>query len=133
MVATITSSAEYKEAILALLPDQGRWSETEYLWLTDHTSRLVEFTDGNIEPLPMPTDKHQTIAEFFLFTFAAFLLPLGGKVHLAAIRLRVCPGKFREPDVLLVKNAKDPRRCNRYWTGADLTLEVVSDDKPERD
>jgi Uma2 family endonuclease len=32
-----------------------------------------------------------------------------------------------------VKSSKDRRRANRYWTGADLTLEVVSKDKPERD
>jgi Uma2 family endonuclease len=47
------------------------------------------------------------------------------------LRLRV--GKFREPDLLLVLDAKDPRRQNRFWTGADLVLEVVSKDHPERD
>jgi Uma2 family endonuclease len=125
--------SEYKELILDLLPDQGRWSDTEYLWLTEHTNRLVEFTDGTIEPLPMPTDIHQTIAEFFLFVFTAFLKPLGGKAHIAPIRLRIRRGKYREPDILLVKSSKDRRRANRYWTGADLTLEVVSKDKPERD
>src|SRR5438105_352863 len=26
----------------------------------------------------------------------------------------------------------DPRRQNRFWLGADLALEVVSEDKPER-
>src|SRR5258707_732732 len=36
-------------------------------------------------------------------------------------------------DLLLVKDAKDPRRQNRFWLGADLTLEVVSEDKPARD
>lgn len=29
--------------------------------------------------------------------------------------------------------ASDPRRQNRFWTGADLALEVVSSDKPSRD
>jgi Uma2 family endonuclease len=29
--------------------------------------------------------------------------------------------------------ANDPRGQNRFWTGADLALEVVSEDKPERD
>jgi Uma2 family endonuclease len=33
----------------------------------------------------------------------------------------------------LVLDAKNPRRQNRFWQGADLTLEVVSADKPERD
>ncbi|MBI3822902.1 MAG: Uma2 family endonuclease [Planctomycetes bacterium] len=132
MIAT-PSLGEYKQTILDLLPNQGHWSDEEYLWLTDHTTRLVEFTDGNIEPLPMPTDLHQSIAEFFLFLFTSFLNPQGGKAHMAAVRLKIRRGKYREPDVLLVKSAKDKRRRNRYWVGADLTLEVVSKDKPERD
>jgi Uma2 family endonuclease len=61
------------------------------------------------------------------------LKPRGGKVHFAPLRLRIGPGKFREPDLLLLLSATDPRRQNRYWTGADLALEVVSEDKPERD
>src|SRR5581483_6797145 len=88
---------------------------------------------GYLEPLPMPTDIHQSIAEFFFMAFSAFLAPIGGRAHLMGIRLRIRKGKYREPDVLLVKAAKDSRRANRYWTGADLTLEVVSPDKPERD
>ncbi|MFN8514323.1 MAG: Uma2 family endonuclease [Chloroflexia bacterium] len=43
------------------------------------------------------------------------------------------PRKFREPDLLLLLNARDPRRQNRYWLGADLAVEIVSPDKPERD
>ena len=42
-------------------------------------------------------------------------------------------GKHREPDILLVREASDPRRQNRYWLGADLVAEVVSPDDPERD
>ena len=34
---------------------------------------------------------------------------------------------------LVLLSATDPRRQNRFWTGADLALEVVSEDKPERD
>ena len=41
-------------------------------------------------------------------------------------------GNF-EPDLLLLLSATDPRRHNRFWDGADLALEVVSEDKPERD
>ena len=47
--------------VLDLLPPQGQWSEEMYLWLTDHTNRFIEFTDGYIEVLPMPTDAHQSI------------------------------------------------------------------------
>jgi len=32
-----------------------------------------------------------------------------------------------------VLDTHDPRAQNRYWTGADLVMEVVSPDAPERD
>jgi Uma2 family endonuclease len=119
--------------LLDLLPNQGCWTEDEYLWLTDHTNRRVEFTDGYLEVLPIPTDRHEGVLHFFLFALAAFVHPSGGKVYVSGIRLRIRTGKFREPDLLLVKSAADPRRRNRFWKGADMTLEVVSKDKPERD
>src|SRR5205823_14632832 len=71
--------------------------------------------------------------KFLLFAFAGFVEPPGGIVQFAPLRLRIRPGKFREPDLLLVLSANDERRQNAFWTGADLALEVVSEDKPERD
>jgi hypothetical protein len=53
-----TSQAELKKWLLEVLPGQGRWSEDEYLWLTDHTNRLVEFTDGYIEVPPHDTRRY---------------------------------------------------------------------------
>jgi Uma2 family endonuclease len=119
--------------LFELLPGQGHWSEEEYLALTDHSSRPVEYTDGFLEVLPMPTDKHQSVLGFLFLAFHQFIQPRGGKVHFAALRLRIRPGKYREPDLLLLLSAHDLRRQNRYWLGADLALEVVSEDKPERD
>ena len=51
----------------------------------------------------------------------------------APLRLRIRDGKFREPDLLLVTDADDPRCRNDYWLGADLVAEVVSPDNPDRD
>jgi Uma2 family endonuclease len=124
---------DQKKMLLDLLPDQGQWSDEEYLWLTDHTNRLVELSDGVVEVLPMPTDRHQAILSFMFLAFHAFVAPLGGKVRFAALRLRLRTGKFREPDLLLMLSAKDARAQNRFWTGADLVLEVVSQDHPVRD
>lgn len=129
----MTSPREYRQVILDLLPQQGAVDEEDYLWLTDHTSRLIEFTDGYIEVLPMPTDEHQSILDWFVAEFRGFIHPRGGKVLFAPLRLRLRDGKLREPDLLLLRDAADPRRQNRYWLGADLVLEVVSRDKPERD
>ena len=81
----------------------------------------------------MPTDKHQTILLFLYDLFRAFLNSRGGKVLVAPLRLRLQSRLYREPDLLLLCNAKDERRQERYWLGADLVVEVVSPDKPERD
>ncbi len=130
---TLPSDMEWKDALEGILPRQGEWSEDEYLVLTDHRRRLVEFTDGLLEILPITTDKHQAILGFLYLAFLGFLEPKGGKVRFSPLRLRIRPGKFREPDLLLLRSAADPRRENRFWLGADLALEVVSDEKPERD
>ena len=133
-LTTGTQSAdEWKNLLDDILPAQGEWSEDEYLVLTEHRNRLVEYTDGFLEALPMPTDKHQSVLKFLLFAFSAFVESRGGKVQFAPLRLQIRSGKFREPDLLLLLSAADPRRQNRFWLGADLALEVVSDEKPERD
>jgi Uma2 family endonuclease len=120
--------------VALLFPPQGEWSEDDYLWLTDHTKHLVELTDGHIEVLPMPTDEHQRMVLFLYRALYAFLAAHGiGIVLVAPLRLRLRTGRYREPDVLVLLSATDARRSNRYWTGADLVLEVVSSDDPKRD
>jgi Uma2 family endonuclease len=126
--------AEPAWEVALLFPAQGEWSEDEYLWLTDHTRGMVEFSDGRVEVLPMSTDEHQRIVLFLYRALYAFLAARGlGIVLVAPLRLRVRPGWYREPDLLLLLSADDPRRSNQYWTGADLVLEVVSPDDPQRD
>jgi Uma2 family endonuclease len=127
------STQEWKDLLEDILPPQGAWSEDEYLVLTDHRNRLIEFTDGFLEALPMPTDKHQSVLQFLFLGFLGYVGARGGKVHFAPLRLRIRPGKFREPDLVLLTSADDARRQNRFWLGADLALEVVSEEKPERD
>ncbi len=132
-VKTATGSTpEWKDLLVELLPPQGQWSEDEYLVLTDHRNRLVEFTDGFLEVLLMPTDNHQSVLKFLFLAFYSFVEP-SGTAQFAPLRLQIRPGKFREPDLLMLISASDPRRQNRFWLGADLALEVVSEEKPERD
>jgi Uma2 family endonuclease len=126
--------AEPAWEVALLFPAQGEWSEDEYLWLTDHTRCLVELTDGHVEVLPMPTDEHQRIVLFLYRALYAFLAARGlGIVLVAPLRLRLRPGRYREPDLLLLLSANDSRRSHRYWTGADLVLEVVGPDDPQCD
>ena len=81
LTTTLPSAQEWKDVLEEILPPQGEWSEDEYLVLTDHRNRLVEFTDGFLEVLPMPTDKHQAILGFLFLAFLGFMEPRGGKVH----------------------------------------------------
>ena len=118
---------------LDLQPLQGLWTEAQYLKLTDQSNHLIEFTDGVIEVLPMPTRDHQNIVRFLFLALHTFLQQLGGTVLFGPLRLQVRPGKQREPDLLLLLDANDLRNQNRYWLGADLVVEVVSADNPERD
>src|SRR5438552_2883596 len=108
-------------------------SEEEYLRLTGGSRRLLEFADGSIEVLPMSTDKHQVISRFLFLALFARTQRLGGSVLYAPLRLQIREGKYREPDLLFVADANDPRRQNAYWLGADLVVEIVSPDDPERD
>jgi Uma2 family endonuclease len=118
---------------LDLEPLQGLWSVEQYLRLSNQTNHLLEFTDGVIEVLPMPTRDHQVIVAFLYEVLLLLLRPRGGKVLFAPLRVQVRPGKFREPDLLVLRDARDPRNQNDYWLGADLVIEIVSPDRPARD
>ncbi len=124
---------EFSLQIAELLPAQGEWSEEDYLWLTDSTNRMIEFTNGRIDVLPMPTEHHQAISAYLYMALLTFITRIGGKIFYAPLRVRVKARKFREPDLLLLLSADDPRRHNRFWEGADLVVEIVSPENPDRD
>ena len=123
------SQAQVNGLVEEVFP-QGCWGDDAYLWLTDHTRRLVELTDGYLEILPMPSRGHQRILAFLYSAFHAFLRSTGGEVLFAPLRLRIRQGKFREPDLLVVRDARDARSGDRFWTGADAVVEVISPDRP---
>ena len=109
----VPAAHDWKDLLKDLLPPQGCWTEEAYLVLTDHRIRLVEFTDGFLEALPMPTDKHQSVLQFLLFAFLRFVESRGGTVQFAPLRLRIRTGKYREPDLLLLLSATDsPGKIN---------------------
>ena len=139
MTHATTAAATSQGALNAVLgdamPSQGCWRDEHYLWLTDRTRRLIEFTDGRVEVLPMPTERHQIILLFLYRLFYAHVQapPRDGVVVTSGLRMRVREGKFREPDLLLLRDGSDSRRRDRFWLGADLVAEIVSPDDPARD
>lgn len=129
-----TISDEPAWEIARLFPNQGDLSESDYLLLTEHTNRMAEFKDGRIEIVPPPTKEHQEILLFLMISLTEFIKPrkLGHAVH-SPYRVRILDGQFREPDVVFVLEANSSKLKNQYGEGADLVMEVVSEDDPDRD
>jgi Uma2 family endonuclease len=118
--------------VALLFPPQGEWTEEDYLAL--NTNRLVEFSDGFIEVLPMPTVSHQLIAAFLFKLLDTFVESNQlGRVLFAPLKIRLRRGKFREPDIVFLKRGDVARMGNSYWKRADLVIEVVIEDDRDRD
>ncbi|MCL4835421.1 MAG: Uma2 family endonuclease [Caldilineaceae bacterium] len=117
--------------IAHLFPAQGQWSEWEYFAL--ETERGVEFSNGTVEVLPRPTQRHQIILALFVRMLTRFCEKHASATVLpSGLRVRLWPGKFREPDVVLMLAGHDNRRGEEYWEGADLVVEVVSGSAKDR-
>lgn len=118
--------------VALLFPAQGEWTDEDYLALPAD-GRRVEMTDGRIEVLPMPTKTHQLIVGFLYRLLFAFVDARAlGTVLVAGIPVHLWAGKFREPDVVFMRAGRAGQGDDRYWEGADLVVEVVSDDPKDR-
>lgn len=112
-----------------LFPPQGSWTESEYLNLD--AQRLVEFDHGCVEVLEMPTKEHQRLVQAIYRLLFAFIESKGlGEVFIAPLPVRLWDQKFREPDVVFVSAHRG--EVEGYPDGADLVVEVVSDDRSSR-
>ena len=113
--------------IARLFPNQGHWSEEEYLALD--RNQLVEFSHGHVEVLPMPTTTHQRIVAMLYRTLMTFVMNNTlGEALFAPLRVRLWPGKYREPDLVFMLAEHRERISDACWDGADLVIEVVSDE-----
>jgi Uma2 family endonuclease len=134
MILDVVMKAETEPTweIARLFPHQGEWTEAEYLALD--TNHLIEFSNGHLEFLPMPTQSHQFIVFYLQRILWTFVREHNlGVVLGAPMRVRVRPKKYREPDILFMATEHAALRGEQYWLGADLVMEVVSPDDPDRD
>jgi Uma2 family endonuclease len=114
-----------------LFPTQGNWSEEDYLALNGN--QLVEFANGYLEVLPMPTTSHQLLVVYLYGLLLAFTTSRDlGTVLVAPLRVRLWRGKFREPDVLFMLKEHAGRIGEEFWRGADLVMEVLSGTDEDR-
>ncbi|MCB9435008.1 MAG: Uma2 family endonuclease [Ardenticatenaceae bacterium] len=118
--------------IAVLFPTQGNWSETDYLAL--ESNHLVEFSNGTVEILPMPTRFHQDIVAYLYEAFLLFVRPNQlGRLWFAPLPLRLWERKFREPDIMFLATENLDKAQGAYPHGADLVVEVVSGSQKDRD
>ena len=118
--------------IAQLFPAQGHWSEEEYFSLV--TNHLIEFSHGLLEVLPTPTQSHQLLVAALFESLCSFVRDRDlGMVLFAPMRVQLWPGKFRQPDIVYMAVAHADRLGEQFWEGADLVMEVVNPDDPQRD
>ena len=132
-IARAASDRQPAWGIALLFPDQGTWSEDEYLDLPGN--HLIEFNEGHLEVLPMPTPYHQMIAFNLHRTLHDYVKARHlGTVFSAPFPVRVGPAKYREPDVVFVSTSQLPPdlRQVKLLDRADLVIEVVSDGAENR-
>ncbi|MEZ4868293.1 MAG: Uma2 family endonuclease [Caldilineaceae bacterium] len=124
--------AEPAWEIAHLFPLQGEWSVDDYLAL--ETNQLVEYANGHVEVLPMPSPRHQDIVFFLQRMIWNFIAGRKlGKVLAAPLPIELWPKKYREPDLIFIFTHKLDQQAATHWREVDLVMEVVSPDNPSRD
>jgi hypothetical protein len=89
--------------VARLFPNQGHWTEGDYLVLNRNTNRFVELVDGEVAALEMPTRSHQRTVLYLRDRLRDFTHPRQlGEVVIAPYPVRLGSNRFREPDVVFM-------------------------------
>lgn len=127
----LSQAGEPTWEIACMYPTQGNWTVAEYLALD--TNWLVEYTDGYVEFLPMPTLFHQLVVKYLARLLDEFVSRHAkGTVAFAPLPITLATTRYREPDIVYLspERIKDP---HGQPEGADLVMEIVSAGKENRE
>ncbi|MCX7421420.1 MAG: Uma2 family endonuclease [Planctomycetia bacterium] len=118
--------------VALLYPSQGQWSKYDYLDLPG--IRLVEFDNGRIEVLPMPSIRHQNVSMNIAVPLRIYVQTYElGTVLCAPMPLLVAHLRFREPDVIFTRStAPDDSDGDKYLASAELVIEIISEGPENR-
>ncbi len=107
-------------------------SEEEYLGID--TNLLLEYADGFLEVLPMPTIFHQLILKFLCWQLDHFVVTRRlGTVVTAGYKVQVGPGRYREPDLLFIGREHSAGIGKNFCRKVDLAMEIVSEHNRRHD
>lgn len=113
--------------IAHFFPLQGGWTEDDYYAID--AKRSLEFKDGNLEVLPMPTVPHELIVQYLYHLLDEFVKRHSlGRTFFAGMKWRPREGLIRMPDVMFVSRENLHRFNVQAFEHFDLTMEVVSPD-----
>jgi Uma2 family endonuclease len=119
--------------LLEQFPRQGDWSVEQYLRLPED-GRLIEFNDGVLEGVPMPDWFHQELSFLLCDVLRRYVVDgRVGRAVLPPFHFKTGPQTYRYPDLMYLSPANLHRFHVRQWTYADLVIEIVSPDDPQRD
>jgi Uma2 family endonuclease len=113
--------------IARLFPSQGQWTEEEFFTLP--SNHKIEFDNGYLEFLPMPTIYHQLILQYLYGELNSFVK--AGKLGIvvtSGYKVKIRHRKFREPDILFIKAEHMSEITKQYGKKTDLVIEVVSEE-----
>ena len=113
--------------IAQFFPPQGNWTENDYFAVD--AKRSLEFKDGKLEVLPMPTVSHELIVQYLYHLLDAYVKGLHlGRTFFAGMKWRPREGLIRMPDVMYIANESLHRFTPQAFEHFDLVIEVVSPD-----
>nr|QMS47856.1 hypothetical protein WG33_0054 [uncultured bacterium] len=123
---TRTEDADRVKELLFDTLGSAQWTEGEYLAYAHRFARLVEFADGTVVFLDMPTPNHQRVVLALYDCLQPWANAHGAEVLVAPMPVRLGPGRFREPDVMLYTAARRHDIQPQFGGPPDLVVEVLS-------
>ena len=126
-------SQTLSEELRRLGPRPNGYSVEDYFALDG--AYQLEFVDGCLQILPMPTALHQNpifwLLKFFEHALAEF--DPNARMQFAVFKVKLNESRFREPDVCLMRGRNVSRTYPTHWDGCDLAIEVVSPSNADHD
>ena len=124
-------------AMLAAVGDPPDGSPMAHAEFNRRTPEFrCELVDGELDYLSdMARDIHGMIVRHLNWVLETYLRARRPDAVLQGqhMRLRIRPGRSRDPDVILLLDPRHPGRGPDEWAYADVVMEVVSPDDPDRD
>jgi Uma2 family endonuclease len=124
----------YVTEIAELFPQQGMWTEADYLRLP-HDRRVIELTGGRLTVYPIPSPEHQRLAGDLAIALDRYVVERRlGEVLFASVVVRLGLNHLRMPDLIFLRSQHASRKHKLWIEGPpDWIAEVLSPETQPHD